>query len=328
MSHYKVGIIGLWHIASKHIEVLQKLGVENIYGYDIHREKIQAFEEKYTIRGCKSATEIIDTCDIISVCTPHDTHMEYISGIHAKGKISLCEKPLCIHTSEWWVFQNTFPENSYIMLQNRYNLAVQEAKKTLDSGILWEIYHIKGYTQWNRDDAYYQWSSWKGKKKREGGMLYNQAIHNLDTALWLSHFSERALWDIQILQATKERFRIFPIETEDFFSCTLKLWEIVYDFSILTYGDREHHENSLLFLGTKWSLKIGGKALNQIEYICGTDIQTSENRGEAVNDIYGSGHYKIYKDLLENNTQNIPRFADGMLSVALIEKLYEKSEQN
>ena len=63
-----------------------------------------------------------------------------------------------------------------VVHQNRFNKAVQFAKKIVDNGTLGKISHISGHVRWSRNIEYYQANS-RGKWLSDGGCLMNQCIH-------------------------------------------------------------------------------------------------------------------------------------------------------
>jgi predicted dehydrogenase len=82
-----------------------------------------------------------------------------------------------------------------------------EMKKIMDSGMLGKISHASAKVNWNRNQEYYDQAPWRGTKQYDGGVLMNQAIHNLDLLLWFMGQPE----EIFSMEATRMR----KIEAED-----------------------------------------------------------------------------------------------------------------
>lgn len=316
-----IWIIWLWNISNKHILSLKALWIKEIYCYDKNKDKILENISKYNIFWCYTEEDIISKCDVISICTPHDSHLSIIKNVLNNGKICLTEKPLCIYLEELQKLSNIDTTNCYVVFQNRYNNAVKVAKDIISRKELWDIYYIKWFTKWHRDDIYYSLSNWKWKILREWWILYNQWIHNIDTVLWLI-WQNNNIENIDILSIIKDKFRNLNIETEDFFSIVLWIWNIKYDYSLVTYWDKWVSENSLLILWTKWALKIWWWALNILEYININWNIEKLYKWEDFDDVYWSWHFKIYDLIINWKFEELPTFIEWINNTKLIESFY------
>ena len=61
--------------------------------------------------------------------------------------------------------------------QNRFNIAVQEMRKAVESGRFGKLSHGSIHVRWNRNKDYYTQASWRGTWAQDGGALMNQCIH-------------------------------------------------------------------------------------------------------------------------------------------------------
>lgn len=316
-------IIWTGNIAHKHVLSLMKLE-QNIWVYDIDTKKAQAFGSKYNIPVYNSLDELLSECNVIAICTPHDTHSSIIKTVLLwKNRICICEKPLCIVSNDFIEINDYDAERIYLMHQNRFNSAIVETKRIIESWVLWKIYFIKGFTKWHRDNEYYSPSPWRGKISKEWWILYNQWIHNIDTALWL--IDGILGKKIDIVSCFKDKFRDMDIETEDFVSSILRISDIIYEFSIVTYGDKWISENSLIITWANGSIKISGSALNVLEYTNIGWSLTYQNKWEDFDDIYWTGHYKFYSAFIHGERASLPKFQDGISIVKTIEEMYQKN---
>src|SRR5699024_12824148 len=72
-----------------------------------------------------------------------------------------------------------------LMLQLiKFRRAVIKIKEILEQNLLGKISHATCIVNWNRNQEYYDQAPWRGTKEHDGGVLMNQAIHNLDLLLW------------------------------------------------------------------------------------------------------------------------------------------------
>src|SRR6185369_12590323 len=116
----------------------------------------------------------------------HEPHT--IAGLNA-GLHTVVEKPMALSVAECSRMIAAGEKNSKIIFavkQNRYNPPVQEVKKLLAAGSLGRIYMIQVNCFWNRGDAYYAGSDWRGNKKKDGGCLFTQFSHFVDILYYLN----------------------------------------------------------------------------------------------------------------------------------------------
>jgi predicted dehydrogenase len=129
--------------------------------------------------------------DAVIICVPHYLHPEL--GIAAlKHDIHvLIEKPAGVYTkqvNELNAVAASKPELTFaIMFNQRNNPLYREIKEIVSSGQIGEIRHTSWIiTTWWRPQVYYDQSAWRGTWGGEGGgVLVNQAPHQLDLWQWI-----------------------------------------------------------------------------------------------------------------------------------------------
>ncbi len=191
METTKVAVIGCGTIANgAHIPNYMALDeVEIKYFCDIIPEKAQAAVEKY---GCGTAVtdyhEILNDPEVtaVSVCTPNKMHAPItIDFLNAKKNV-LCEKPPARIYKEALLMQEAQHKSGMVLnigVVNRFNSAVNQIKKLIDSGELGEVYHV-----------YVSFRSQRGipglggafttKEIAGGGVLIDIGVHNLDIVMY------------------------------------------------------------------------------------------------------------------------------------------------
>ncbi len=293
----KVALIGTGNIAHKHYLALSENSEAGICGvYDIDLETGRRFAEKYHLNQFASLEESIQNTDIISVCTPHHLHAPIIKKVLKAGKICISEKPLCLHKSELRGIKANWAGRLYMITQNRFNMAVQTVRKALVEGKLGKILYCAGATRWYRPFEYYQ-HSWKGIKNKEGGILYNQGIHLLDLCHWLPDLN---INESKVVFANKQLLDLgYCIETENFMSVMLQNHSIPINLEFSTCVSNRNLENTLLIVGEKGTIKIGGPGLNKIEY-SSIFLDGNDETEPDKNDIYGLGHRHNYTAVLKS----------------------------
>lgn len=129
--------------------------------------------------------------DAIITCVPHYLHPEM--GMEAmKRKIhALLEKPAGVYTKqvrEINEFSKKHPDIAFgIMFNQRMNPLYQKLKELIDNGEIGEIRRTNWIiTTWWRPQGYYNQSAWRATWGGEGGgVLVNQAPHQLDLWQWI-----------------------------------------------------------------------------------------------------------------------------------------------
>lgn len=192
----KVGIVGVGNIGSAH---LAAIAGGQIQGFalgalcDISEEKRTELAEKYpTTPIYADYKEMIKggAVDTVIVSVPHILHAEIAGYALAHGMHTLVEKPVDIAVSRAAEL-NAIAEKSgkvfCIMFNQRNNPLFQKAREIVKSGALGELKRsVWIVTNWYRTQAYYDSGDWRATWAGEGGgVLLNQAPHNLDIWQWI-----------------------------------------------------------------------------------------------------------------------------------------------
>ncbi len=191
MKKFKVGIIGCGHIFSMHAVSVAKQANASLAAVCDKKEHIaKAAAEKYKCNYYTDYKEMItqEKPDVVHICTPHYLHPEMVQYAAKQGINILTEKPMAIHIEDAYAMQKAAHDNNIILqvsFQNRYNPGSILIKNTLETGELGNILSARLLVTWDRSDAYYSESDWKGTWEQEGGgVIIDQAIHTLDLMNW------------------------------------------------------------------------------------------------------------------------------------------------
>lgn len=313
---YKIGLIGLGNIARTHIAVIsQNKKLDLIGGYDL-KKKVD-----FIIPLFDDLDKLIEQCDLLSIMTPHYTHIPLIRKVISSGKKCICEKPLCINKNEVDNYLLEHSNDIFVIFQNRYNKAIKYASQQISNGKLGEIKYIQGNMFWYRDNTYYKSTDWRGIPSKEGGMLYNQGIHLFDTILYLLGKTSE---DCKIIYVDKKKENSI-INTEDFFKIILDVSGIFVDLTFSTRFMAEDYENSLLFCGRTGSLKIGGSHLDKIIYPSIQIQSEKENLDDIHKHIYGNSHIDNYDEIIKalDRKKNFSvNLTEALERTILLERIY------
>ena len=191
----RLGIIGLGAEGGMYAKFLDAEMVPNMrIGAicDILPEKKEQ-ADAYGVPFYADYKEMIDSGEVDAVVTtvPHYLHPEM--GIYAlqQGIHALVEKPVGVYTrqaNELIEYAASKPELKFgVFFNQRTNPLYKDLKALMDSGELGKLRHTSWIiTTWWRPQGYYEQSDWRATWGGEGGgVLVNQAPHQLDLWQWI-----------------------------------------------------------------------------------------------------------------------------------------------
>ena len=149
--------------------------------------------------------------DVAVILTPHPTHAAIGIDCLQAGCHVLVEKPLAIEMAEADALLAAADRAGRLVavcFQQRARPEVRAARALLQSGALGRLQRVELVAPWTRTRAYYRSAPWRGRWREEGGgVLLNQAAHDLDLLCYLLGLPRR-------VQAWT-RTRWHAIEVED-----------------------------------------------------------------------------------------------------------------
>jgi UDP-N-acetyl-2-amino-2-deoxyglucuronate dehydrogenase len=190
----RFGIVGTGGIARTHAAALRALhsDAEISACCDVLPGRAAAFAEQFGIpRAFDSATAMVDAggIDVVCVCTPHPQHAEPLIQAAQRGIHGVVEKPLAATLDDAdRVLEAADKYGTLLstMSQRRWYPAAQRIRSAIDGGALGPNLVLgESYCEMWRSEAYYRMDAWRGRWDTEGGgVLMNQAPHNIDFLLW------------------------------------------------------------------------------------------------------------------------------------------------
>lgn len=188
----KTAIIGCGKVSHLHAAALQQgSNTELTAIYSRSLEKAQEFADKYEILAFNDIGKMIREASIESVvvCTPHPFHADAVIKAASAGANCLVEKPLASSLQDCDAMIQACKENKVklgVVSQRRFYAPVQRLRKAIDEGKIGNpVFGTINMLGW-RDKNYYDSDEWRGTWRMEGGgVLVNQAPHQLDIFQWL-----------------------------------------------------------------------------------------------------------------------------------------------
>jgi len=192
MRTYRTGIVGLGKVAVLHARAISEIPHAVLSGVcSRSTKKAESFGAEY---GAAAYTDVNDMVsgeglDLVIICTPHPNHLQPALEALQAGAHLLVEKPLASTLQDCDTMIAAALEADRrlgVISQRRFYPPVLRIKEALDEGRIGKP--VLGTVQmygW-RDKAYYDSDPWRGTWKEEGGgVLVNQAPHQLDLFCWL-----------------------------------------------------------------------------------------------------------------------------------------------
>lgn len=191
MQRLRTAIVGTGKVAHLHAAALRSLPEsEFVAACGRPSPRLDAFGMKFGVGVFTSVGEMIERsgAQAILVCTPHQEHAGPAIEAAKAGAHVLVEKPLAASLSDCDRMIAAAREGGVtlsVVSQRRFYPPCLRIRQALDAGKLGRPVLATAVMLGWRDEAYYRSDPWRGKWKEEGGgVLVNQAPHQLDLLLW------------------------------------------------------------------------------------------------------------------------------------------------
>jgi predicted dehydrogenase len=188
---YKLAIIGCGKVAHLHAKAIGNLPNATLVAvWSRTPESAQKFAEVYGVKPYSDIGAMIreNGIDLVIVCNPHPFHKDVTVEAARAGANVLVEKPLASTLEDSDIMINackTAGVKLGVVSQRRFYAPVQRIRQAIDAGKIGSpalgTINMLGW----RDKPYYDADPWRGTWDMEGGgVLVNQAPHQLDIFLW------------------------------------------------------------------------------------------------------------------------------------------------
>ena len=198
MEKIRLGIIGIGNMGSGHA---QRIMAGNCPDFvlaavaDINPKRLEWAEKELGggVKRFPTAEEMLDSGEIDAciVAVPHYDHPKYVIACIERGIHVMCEKPAGVYTKQVREMNEAaakHPEVVFGMMFNqRTNCVYKKMRELVQSGKYGQIRRTNWIiTDWYGPQAYFDSGSWRATWSGEGGgVLLNQAPHNLDLWQWI-----------------------------------------------------------------------------------------------------------------------------------------------
>lgn len=324
MKKVSAAIVGCGRVSRFHASAYLKLSqTKLIAGVDIDPERRNWFENVFHLPTYRSLSDLLskNPPDLISLCTPSDLHFSQAKEIMKAGVNVIIEKPVCLQESEGQELLKLEQKSGVIVstcFQNRFNPAVNELLKSVESKKLGKILVGNVCVRWFRRPDYYI-NHWHGSKYRSGGgALMTQAIHHIDLLRLLMGLPKE-------INGYSFYLRSYS-EVEDIVVAYLKYSSSIASIECSTIAYPKDIEASITIIAENGTIKIGGKSLNKVEYgFAGDNCLAEVVDSEDPDTVYGTSHILLIKDVANAIIRKkLPKvsLSEGVKSLNLVNEIY------
>lgn len=241
MTEVRFGIIGVGNMGTSHSGWLAGGRIEGACltaVCDIDQSRRQWARENLpeTVAVYENYEELLDSkkVDAVIIAVPHYLHPEMAIAAMERDLHVMVEKPAGVYVAQIQKMNEAAakkPKLVYGMMFNqRMNPLYQKVKAILEEGTIGELRRVSWMiTSWWRTQKYYDSSAWRATWSGEGGgVLVNQAPHQLDLLQWLcgmpatmeAHLKYGSHRDISVEDDVTAYFEYPNGATGTFITCT------------------------------------------------------------------------------------------------------------
>ena len=192
MERLGTAIIGCGKVGYTHALAYKTLPESNFVAvYSRDSTKAAAFAEEFGVQAYSDLGAMLQNPDVnvVSICTPPHVHPDLAQACADHRVHLLLEKPIAFDLKGCDRIVSAVDEAGIklgVVSQRRFYEPVQRVRHAIDDGKIGRpIVGTLVLLSW-RDEAYYNMDAWRGRWDTEGGgVLLNQAVHQIDLFQWL-----------------------------------------------------------------------------------------------------------------------------------------------
>jgi predicted dehydrogenase len=328
----KGGVIGLGRMGLIHYSILNTHpNVQFVGVCDSSRFIIKNLKRYTSLKLFADYRKMLDEVetDFVIVATPTVLHAEIVEAAISKGVHIFVEKPFCLTAEQgkevvaMLAGKQLVNQVGYFL---RFNDVVRAVKEAVSNGLIGDVIHYKN-EMYGRTVLKPSKSSWRSKEEMGGGCMLDFASHCIDLADCL--FGPAEAVSGSILK------RIYSANVDDAVYTTLLHRNGVVGNIMVNWSDETYRKpyNRVEILGTKGKIVADrqeyrvylAEASNDGHWEKGWNIRYLPDLEKGVRFSVRGGDYTHqldhFIDCIENGTENICTFADGLRTDLVIDQI-------
>jgi UDP-N-acetyl-2-amino-2-deoxyglucuronate dehydrogenase len=329
----RFAVVGCGHIGKRHAEMILRNPEAALVAMCDIKPKSELGLELFNAPFYASIEEMFDAVndeiDVVCICTPNGIHTVQSLMALEYGKHVVCEKPIALSKAdaEKVIFKSLqVSRNVFTVMQNRYSPPSQWIKDIIEKGIMGKIFMVQMNCYWNRDKRYYKKGGWKGTRDLDGGTLFTQFSHFIDIMYWL-------FGDIEDIRGIFQNFNHDDtIQFEDTGIVSFRfinggMGSINYSTAVWD----TNLESSIIIIGERGSVKLGGQYMNEVQYCHIDDYEMPDLDPVSPANDYGqykgsaANHHFVIENVvstLKGRSSITTNALEGLKVVEIIERIY------
>lgn len=191
ISQVRLGIIGVGWMGASYGRMIEGANLPNLKLVAV-ADPVADLSIFPHAKAFKDPQALIDSgeVDAVLIATPHYFHTTWGIAALRAGLHVLVDKPISVHKADALALIAAHQNSQQIfagLFNQRTDPHYLKVRQLIQDGELGEIRRVQWtVTNWFRNQAYYDSAAWRGTWAGEGGgILMNQAQHNLDIFQWL-----------------------------------------------------------------------------------------------------------------------------------------------
>lgn len=329
MKKLEFALVGCGRVAGKHINALADAEHARLAAVcDVDRARAAAIAEKLDIPWFDDIDKMlaaITSIDVVNILTPTGYHAEHAIRAASHGKHVVVEKPIALRIEDADDMIRACEGAGvrlFVVKQLRYNPPVQRLRRAIELGRFGKLVMGSVRVRFCRRQEYYDRDAWRGTWQLDGGVLANQASHQIDLLTWM-------LGDVESVYA-KTAQRLVDIETEDTAAVIVRFTSGALGIIEATTATRPADlEGSLSILGERGSVVIAGFAVNELVTWKFEDHTPEDDVPvERPVDVYGYGHRVFIDNVVRTIHGEGSALVDGIegrKAIEVINAIYESA---
>lgn len=262
---FSFALCGYGHIGRRHAQIIAEREDADLIAVietDARRAEeaqntygVPVFDSLRTMTGNRIHPEVV----VLAV--PNNLHIKMGRAALRLGAHLLIEKPMGLRYRDARRLLDLAREKDRriaCVLQNRFSPIARWLHEVITSGRLGTIHHVDVRLIWNRNEAYYRESPWRGTLEQDGGTLYTQFSHFLDLLYW-------CFGPIAAVTAWTDNVAHPYIEIEDIGAAEFRFSSGPRGRLLFSTTAYDHNlESSITVLGTQGMVQIAGQYFNKV----------------------------------------------------------------
>jgi len=254
MKKFGVGIIGCGWVAEEYVKAFEKDRRSAIRGLvSRNRANAERYRDRYDLH-CSIETDASkmlqqDDVDIVVVCTPHNTHTEYVVAAAEAGKHIVIEKPVALTAEDVRKQQKAVRKNkvkTVVSFVLHWNPLLMTIDRLIQEKVFGDIFMVE-VDYMNRT-----WMTtkqkWLASREQSGTAILTGGCHAVDALRWFARSEVECVCAYQ----TKTRN---PIEYPGTISVNMKFKDGKIGRSTTTFDAQMPYRFNIGIYGTAGTLR-------------------------------------------------------------------------